>query len=148
MSNSYQKGKDAFESGLYCAESVLKVIMEEEGISSPLFPGIATGFCSGMSRTCNMCGALTGGILALSAVYGRKSSNDSVEQTYQSVQMLITSFEKEFNTTNCHELLDCDLGTDEGQKKFGYNELYLKCSEYTGRATELVRNIINSNSKQ
>ncbi len=144
MSNSYQKGKEAFDSGLYCAESVLKVITDEEGVSSPLLPGIATGFCSGMSRTCNMCGALTGGILALNVVFGRNSSDDSVEENYKAVQKLVSDFENEFGSTNCQELLGCNLGNDIGQKKFNENELYLKCGEYTGKATELVRAIINN----
>ncbi len=117
MSNSYQRGKDAFNSGLYCAESVLKVIADEEGISSPLLPGIATGFCGGMSRTCNMYGAITGGILALNIVFGRGSTEDSVEENYKAVQNLISGFEKEFGSINCQELLDCNLGIDDGQKK-------------------------------
>ncbi|MCP4411776.1 MAG: C_GCAxxG_C_C family protein [Gammaproteobacteria bacterium] len=144
MSSSYQKGKDAFDSGLYCAESVLHVIAKEEGITSPLLPGIATGFCGGISRTCNMCGALTGGILALNIVYGRASPDDSIEENFKVVQALISDFEKEFGSTNCYELLDCDLGTDKGQHQFRESKLHLKCSEYTGKATELVRTIINN----
>ncbi len=144
MNNSYQKGKDAFDSGLYCAESVLKIIADEEGINSPLIPGIATGFCGGMSRTCNMCGALTGGILALNVVYGRSTSDDSVDENYKAVQLLISSFEKEFGSLNCQELLECNLGTHEGQKKFQENDLHLKCREYTGKTTEFTRAIINN----
>ena len=110
MAKSDKKGKELFDSGLYCAESVLKVIADEENIESPLIPGIATGFCSGMSRTCNMCGALTGGILALNVVFCRSLSEESVEENYKAVQSLINKFENEFGTTNCRELLGCDLG--------------------------------------
>jgi C_GCAxxG_C_C family probable redox protein len=147
MNSSYQKGKDVFESGLCCAESVLKVIAEKEGITSDLLPGIATGFCGGMSRTCNMCGAVTGGILALNLVYGRKSSVDSKENNYHAVQELISSFEEEFGSANCQKLLGCNIGTDEGQKIHTDKQLHLKCSEYVGKSTELVRGIINSNTK-
>ncbi len=147
MNSSYQKGMDAFESGLYCAESVLSVISEEEGISSNLLPGIATGFCSGISRTCGMCGALTGGILALNLVFGRSSSEDSVELNYQAVRELISAFEKEFGSSNCEELLDCDLGSEKGQKRFTDNRLHLKCREYTGKATEIARAAIDSRLK-
>ena len=143
MSDSYQKGKDAFESGFYCAESVLKAIAEEDGISSELLPGIATGFCGGMSRTCNMCGAVTGGILALNIVYGRKTQNDTVEKNYAAVQKLISRFEKFFGTVNCQDLLGCDLGTKEGQAIFKNANLHKKCIEYTGKATELTRCILD-----
>jgi len=143
MSNSYEKGKETFDAGLYCAESVLKVITDEEGIKSSLLPGIATGFCSGMARTCNMCGALTGGVLALNVVYGRSSSKESLDKNYDAVQTLISNFEKEFGSVNCQELLGCDLGTDEGKTKFQEKELHTRCREYTGKSTELVRSIID-----
>jgi len=145
--SSYQKGKDAFESGLCCAESVLKVIAEEEGIKSDLLPGIATGFCSGMSKTCNTCGAVTGGILALNLVYGRKSIDDLKENNYRAVQELISIFKKEFGSVNCQELLGCNLGTEEGQQIFDEKELNLKCIEFVGKSAEIVRSIIDSNKK-
>lgn len=144
MSSSYQKGKDTFNSGFYCAESVLKVITEEENISSPLLPGIATGLCSGMSRTSNMCGALTGGILALNIVFGRNTPEASIENNYKAVQKLIAEFEHELGSSNCQELLGCDLNDENGQKKFHQEELHLKCAEFTGKAAELVRTIIDN----
>lgn len=147
MTDSNHKGKELFDSGLYCAESVLKVIADEENIVSPLIPGIATGFCSGMSRTCNMCGALTGGMLALNVVLGRSSSDEPVETNYEAVQSLIDGFKGEFGSINCKDLLDCDLGTNEGQKVFSENNLHLKCREYTGKATELTREIISNLKK-
>ena len=147
MPNINQKGKELFSSGLYCAESVLKVIADEENIDSPLIPGIATGFCSGMSRTCNMCGALTGGILALNMVFGRNLSEESVEENYKAVQSLINMFENEFGTTNCQELLGCDLGSEKGQEEFNENNLHLKCREYTGKVAELAHEIIGDAKK-
>jgi C_GCAxxG_C_C family probable redox protein len=143
MTNLSQNGKVLFDSGLYCAESVLKAIADAENIHSPLIPGIATGFCSGMSRTCNMCGALTGGILALNIVLGRSSPEESVEDNYKAIQFLINRFKTEFGSTNCQELLGCDLGTNEGQEAFDRNDLHLKCREYTGMATELVHEILS-----
>ena len=40
-----------FKSGYFCAESVLLAVSEHYGIKSSFIPGIATGFCSGTSRT-------------------------------------------------------------------------------------------------
>ncbi len=145
MTTPYQKGKKTFESGLYCAESVLTVIAEEEGIKSDIIPNIATGLCSGMSRTCGTCGALSGGILALGLVFGRKSSEDSVEFAYEAVQELKLKFKKEFGSENCQELLKCDLGTEEGQKIFSEKALVTKCAVFTGKACEFVNEIINNN---
>ena len=49
-----QRSRELFDSGYYCAESVLLAIAENQGIQSDLIPKIATGFCSGISRTCGM----------------------------------------------------------------------------------------------
>jgi len=141
----YERALEEFDKGFYCAESVLKVIADQQGISSELIPMIATGLCSGMARTCSMCGALSGGIIALSMVYGRKSSGESVEMNYKFVQKLISDFKKEFGSTNCQKLLGCDIGTEEGQETFNSKKLDLKCREYTGKATEFVSKIIIEN---
>ncbi len=100
--------------GLYCAETVLSVIARDHNIRSPLIPRIATGLCSGMARTRGTCGALTGGILAINIVHGRSTPDESVEPNYALVEKLIKRFAAEFETTNCAQLLDCDLATEEG----------------------------------
>ena len=43
--------KSLFDAGYYCAEAVLLAVAKHNGIESPLIPAIATGFCSGLSRT-------------------------------------------------------------------------------------------------
>ncbi|MCP3875842.1 MAG: C_GCAxxG_C_C family protein [Desulfobacteraceae bacterium] len=147
MDDTYKKAAKAFDSGLYCAESVLKVIAEQEGVTSPFFPRIATGFCSGMSRTCNMCGAISGGILALNMVYGRDQASESVEECYKVVNQLISRFESEFGTSNCQKLLGLDLGTKEGRQGFLDQKLHKSCREYTGKVAQFTREIIDSNKK-
>ncbi len=144
MGDSYQQAVDTFKSGFYCAESVLAVIAEEQGISSAYFPRIATGFCSGMARTSNMCGAVAGAIMALGLVYGRCSPDESVEKTYQAVQEFISRFEAEFGTSNCKALLTVDLGTEEGQQAFADKNMIVQCLEYTGKAAQITRDIIDS----
>ncbi len=142
MNNSYKKAKEEFESGLLCAESVLKIIGEEQGIKSDLIPRMASGFCSGMARTSNMCGAVTGGIIALSLLFGRNTADESLDGCYSAVQTLIDEFEKEFGSSNCKALLNCDLGTDEGQQIFADNELMKQCGHFVGKAAEMTKAII------
>jgi len=131
------QGIKEFDAGLLCAESVLSTVAEYYEVQSDLIPGIATGLCSGMGRTCGTCGAITGGILAVNLVYGRKSITGSVERNYKVVQELVNGFIELYGTTNCAELLGCDLGTDSGQSKFTDEELHRRCREYTGIAADL-----------
>jgi C_GCAxxG_C_C family probable redox protein len=133
---------ELFASGYYWAESVLLGIAEGKGIQSDLIPKIATGFCGGVSRTCGMCGALSGGIMAIGLFTGRRSPEDSVLKSYEPVQELLKRFATEFGSTNCKDLTGCDLGTDEGQKQFKSNNLMEKCRGYTEEATRIAMGII------
>lgn len=145
MSKNQEAAAKRFDEGLYCAESVLATVAEALGIESSLIPGVATGFCSGMARTCGPCGALTGGILGLNLAFGRSSAAKSVENNYAAVQTLVDQFREIFGSTNCGELLGCDLGTEEGQRIFGAEALITRCREFTGKAAELTIRIIETN---
>ena len=118
-----QRSRELFESGYYCAESVLLAIAEGQGLQSNSLPRIATGFCSGLARTCGMCGAVSGAIMGLGLVTGRTAPTEPVTQNYALVRKLLDTFDARFGTTNCQALLGCDLGTAEGQQMFRANKL-------------------------
>jgi C_GCAxxG_C_C family probable redox protein len=103
---------------------------------------MATGFCSGLSRTCRMCGAVNGAILAISLFHGRNSKEDSVDPAYTRVRRLLDHFEKKFGSINCRELTGCDLGTEEGQEYFKENKVSKKCAGYTEEATRTAMTLI------
>ncbi len=55
---------------------MLLAVAESEGIQSDFIPKIATGFCGGVSRTCGMCGAVSGGIMAIGLFAGRNAPTE------------------------------------------------------------------------
>ena len=128
--------------GLYCAETVLKAIADHHQIVSPLIPRIATGLCSGMARTNGPCGAMTGGILALNLILGRDDQAQTVERNYAAVQELVELFEKEHGSTQCTELLGCDLATPEGQRKYSEMQLGHRCHSFSQSSIDLVNTIL------
>ena len=127
-----QRSREFFASGFYCAESVLLAIAEAEGIHSDLIPGIATGFCSGIARTCGTCGALS----------GRNSPQESAEENYAAVRELIKIFEREFGSTNCQELTGCDLGTEKGHERFRAHNMVEQCYQYAETATRIAMTLV------
>jgi len=138
-----QRSRAYFESGLYCAESVLKAIADDGGISSKQIPRIATGFCGGMALTGGVCGALTGGIMALGLLYGRDSGAESRDRVYDRTQRLIEAFEHRFGSTNCTILLGCDISTPEGLATFESKGLAQSmCLKLTEKTAGLVDMII------
>ena len=133
---------ELFKSGFFCAESVLQALAESQGIQSDLIPRIATGFCSGISRTCGICGAVSGAIMGINLVAGRNSPTDSIEVSYTLTQELISRFEMQYGSINCRQLICCDLATEEGQRYFMENKLMDKCLKYAEGATSIAVSII------
>jgi C_GCAxxG_C_C family probable redox protein len=137
-----QRSLELFRSGFFCAESVLLAIAESQGIQSNLIPRIATGFCSGISRTGGMCGAVSGAIMGINLVAGRNSPDESIEFSYALTQILISRFEGQYGSVNCSELIGCDLSTEAGQRYFMENHLMERClrcvADATGMAVSLI----------
>ncbi len=96
---------------------MLSAVAEKHKIESELIPGIASGFCGGMSRTNGLCGALVGGIMALGILFGRKSADDSINKIYALSERLVRDFEKHFGSRNCSDILGCDISTREDSFK-------------------------------
>jgi C_GCAxxG_C_C family probable redox protein len=144
MDQAIGRSRELFESGYYCAESVLLAISEAKGIKTEIIPKIATGFCSGMARTSRQCGALSGGIMSLGLFSGRSEPGDDVDEIYDLVSRLIHSFEDKFGSTTCSGLLGCDLGTEEGQMTFMEQDLLEHCCQFTEAATRLTIDLLES----
>jgi len=108
---------------LLCAESVLLAVSEGLGVASPLIPRVATGFCSGVSRTCGPCGAFSAGVMALGLVLGRDSGRDDLDETFVPAQEFREYFLKRFGALNCRELTGHDLGSPEGLLAYRRQEL-------------------------
>ena len=149
MEDIGQLARESFESGYFCAESVLLALARHFGIDNELVPKLATGFCAGVSRTSNMCGALTGGIMAIGLQLGRTSPNQSQLPCYEATQRLIELFEEKFGSYNCQTITGCDFRTDEGRAEFQKRELSENlCIPLTGDTPELVLRALEETSAE
>ena len=120
-------------------------VAEKHKIHSDLIPGIASGFCGGMSRTAGLCGALVGGIMALGILFGRTSPDDSHQKIYAMSERLVRDFEKHFGSRNCSDILGCDISTREGEAVFEANKLAKTvCLDATVKTTDLVMRILEN----
>lgn len=142
ISDARETAEESFSSGLYCAESVVFALAKAQGLETELLPKMATAFCSGMARTCGACGAFTGAVMGISLALGRSRADESAQGSYDATQKLVREFEAEFGSRNCRELLGCDLGTHEGQRRFREEGLGERCAKYTSKAAEIAARII------
>jgi C_GCAxxG_C_C family probable redox protein len=137
--------EEAYESGLDCAEAVVSALAKAQGIDSDLVQRMATPFCAGMARTCGPCGALTGAVMGLGMSLGRTHERQPVLPAYAATQELVRTFEKDFGSRNCNELLGCGNGTPEGPAEVDEQELYKRCERFTIRAAEIAAVLLTRN---
>ena len=137
-----QRSRELFLSGFYCAESVLLALAEVCGAESEVIPQIATGFCSGVSRSGGRCGAVSGAIMGIGLFSGRNSPGESVDEIYAAIVGLLHEFERAHGATGCPELTGCDLGTAEGQTYFEENNLSDVCLQYVADAAALALRLV------
>jgi len=114
-----ERAAKCFESDFNCAESVLMSLAESIGVKSELIPKIATPFGGGIGRRGSVCGALTGGIIAIGLKFGRSEAKDTKrrEESYKKALELFKRFEKKFGSALCYDLIRLDLTTPEGRER-------------------------------
>jgi C_GCAxxG_C_C family probable redox protein len=128
-----EKAVSFFRSGFICSESVLMAMQDYLGLERN--PSIATGFGGGIGRKGSVCGAVTGGVLAINLKYGRqKLEEDAIkEKAFSKALEFYKKFEEKMGSAICYDIIKCDLTTEEGQKKFKENNLLeekcFKCVE-------------------
>ena len=136
---------DYFGKGLNCAESALMGVCEALGIKSDCVPKIATPFGGGMGRYGEVCGAVTGALMAMGLKLGRQGDDDTSarDRVYPRTLRLMRAFEIEFGTVECRALTGCDLLTPEGRERFQEQKMHTElCAKFVAFAAHEAYKII------
>ncbi len=134
-----------FEAGLNCAQSVFASQMKGHGLDEATCFKVASGFGAGMGRKQEVCGAVTGGLMALGfrAGFVEGSDREGRERVYALTRDLQERFVQVHGSLRCRDLLTCDLSTAEGQKEFRERGLLDKvCKECVKTAEGLVKDLL------
>ncbi len=139
-----EHASELFLSGYNCAQSVVLSFADDLKFSKELAQKMAAGFGGGMGKQQETCGAVTGAIMLLGLLKGEQvNNNDELKsQVYGSVKELIREFVSEFKSTNCKDLIGCDLNTAEGEAQFKEQKVMeTVCAEYVKKAVQIVESI-------
>jgi C_GCAxxG_C_C family probable redox protein len=128
---------EIFDSGLTCTEAVAIAGMKRLGQQSDLIPRIATGFGGGLSRTKSVCGALTGGVLVLSAAFGRDKLGDDRDVLVSKVQ----GFRARFGSDNCFALTGLDFNDPAAQGIYR-QRVHAQCRGYVEYVCERLDELL------
>jgi len=140
-----EKAVSAFQAGYNCAQSTFMAFIDDLGIEKKQAMKLASGFGGGMGRMQEVCGAVSGGILALGATFGHgePSESEAQKKTYTLVQELMRRFKAQHTSCLCRDLVQgIDLKTEEGQKQFKEQNLRNKvCVPCVRTAVEIVEEL-------
>ena len=148
MKTKTEVAAEKFMSGYNCAQAILYAFGPDFGLDAERALKVATGLGAGMGRRGEVCGAVTGGILALGLKYGRGGQQDrsATEETYRKTEELMVGFERRCGSCSCRALLEgCDLRTAEGQQHFKEHDLLHKtCLRCVETVAEVLTGILDA----
>ena len=143
------KAKDAVEmyrnTEFNCAQSVLAEFAPQFGMDRDTAMKVACGLGSGMGRSGNICGAISGGMLVLGLKYGMTDpdSPEDKKLTYQKVCELLEKVIAKQKFTNCTDLMGVDIGTEEGLQEAKDKDLSNKvCSKIVGDVARILEELL------
>lgn len=101
-----------FQEDLNCAQAVLRAIAEARGLACPqCIPGIALAMCGGVGHTGHICGAATGGVMAIGLAVDKATAGMSAERrqaAYRAAGRLVREFAAVFGSADCRDIVGFD----------------------------------------
>lgn len=140
-----QAAVEHFASGFNCAEAVLLAIAQALNLDTKQIPAIATGFGAGIGRCGEVCGALSGAVMALGLRHGRSTPDDAraKDALYAKTDELLQAFQEEFGDIRCLSLTGCNFRTPEGTARFRELGLHKTlCPQFVAFAAEYACRMI------
>jgi C_GCAxxG_C_C family probable redox protein len=113
MTDPIQSSKVHFARGLNCSQAVFAAFASRHGLSEEVALKIASAFGGGIARQGQICGAVTGALMALGLERGN-TTPEGKEETYRISAEYLRRFKESHGTVLCRELTGYDISTAEG----------------------------------
>lgn len=136
--------ENLFKSGTYfCSEAVLQTINELLGLPYGAdVVKLASGFPIGMGKSGCLCGAVSGGQMALGIVYGRVEGDPMQDKMFDISKNLHDYIKDEYNSTCCRVITKQWQGDN-----FKSPERKQHCFTITGKVARWVANELIEDGK-
>ena len=143
-SEKIEKAVAYFEEGFCCSQAVFTTFATEYGIPEELALKIATQFGGG-ARKGEMCGSVSGGLMALGLKYGFSdgTAQEEKELAHQKAEEFMNRFIEKNDTVVCRELLGYDVSKPKDMDKIKELDLFQSiCPKMIQCATEIVEQML------
>ena len=103
--------KELFESGAHCAQAALGALCDVTGLSLADALALSAAFGGGVGRMREMCGALSGILIAVGLHFGRyplgdENTSANKDRHYRLTQHVCAEFKRKTGSVFCYRLLD------------------------------------------
>jgi C_GCAxxG_C_C family probable redox protein len=138
MTDPIQTAQDRFAQGFSCSQSVFCAFAPKLGIAEETALKLSSPFGGGVAHQGQVCGAVTGALLALGL--GRGSATvEEKDETYRLAEDFIKRFQERHCTIVCRELIGHDISIPDGlQSAREQNVFETVCPGLVKDAAELV----------
>lgn len=140
-----KKARELFENGYNCAQAVFTAFSDVTGIDEETSKALSSSFGGGMGRMREVCGAVSGMLMAAGMLYGgdcNANSNGGAAKSehYARVRLFMERFKDENGSYICRELLELPVGQVGGEPEQRTKEYYQRrpCSELVGCAARIL----------
>lgn len=130
-----------FAAGYNCAQAVLSAYAADLGLNEEASLRIAAPFGGGMGREGEVCGALTGALMALGLTFGPVMPTDSEDKDLRAAisRSVIEAFRERCGAIRCRDLLGAEIQTAEGREHARQLGLFAdRCPRFVREAARLV----------
>lgn len=143
MTHHEEKAVALFKEGYNCAQAVFAAFSDVTGIDEKTSARLASSFGGGFGRQREVCGAVSGMVLALGAIEGYDSPTDNVakKEQYSVVQRLMKQYADSNGSYICRELLGLQDKENSDPIPTPRNDSFYKkrpCAELVGEAARLL----------
>lgn len=130
-----------------CAQSVFTPYAKQAGLPTDLALKLSTGLGGGLGHSGELCGAVSGGILAIGLAAGRAAPDDIAarDRCYALTHAFVAAFKEKHGAIRCEDLLGQRLDTAEGRqlaRDLGLHDL--RCKFYVESAFDIVDTLLET----
>jgi C_GCAxxG_C_C family probable redox protein len=139
-----KKAVRLFNEGFNCSQAVFTAFAESAGLDKSISLKVAGGFGGGIGCSGNVCGALTGAVMAMSLHTGTADPADQTakRQLYRNVHRLTEEYKLRTGSTICRDLMGFDISTPEGQKMAKVPGAFDRCDDFVRIAAEILEEML------
>ncbi len=144
MTTSPDTAVDTFSRSFNCAQSVFSAFAPQLGLDKVTALKLASPFGGGIARRGEVCGAVSGALLALGLKRGADTPAGK-EEIYRLSQELMRRFEEKHGTLLCRDLIGCDISTPAGHQEAVERKVFTTiCPALVREAAEIVQAMLEA----